>query len=93
MNIKKTLILTCIICLLIMSYVSQDQYHLDNCHEENCRVCIMIQIAKVIVNNMLATVMITTVLFLIYYILSKIKKLKIVCLKNTLIYRKVQLNE
>lgn len=93
MNIKKALILTCIICLFIMSYVSQDEYHLDNCHEENCRVCIMIQIAKVIMNNILAIIIITIATFLIYYILAKIKEVKIFNFNDTLIYRKVQLNE
>ena len=93
MNIKKVLILVCIICLIIMLYVSQNDYHIDNCHEEECGICIMIQMAKVIINNILAIIIIKTITFLMYYILSKIKKYKILYFNNTLIFRKVQLNE
>jgi hypothetical protein len=53
----------------------------------------MIQIAKVTMNNILAIIIITIATFLIYYILAKIKEVKIFNFNDTLIYRKVQLNE
>ena len=93
MNIKRVLIIICIICLFIMSFISQNEYHLDNCIDENCQICVIIQIAKAIMNNLMGVIVLLVESFIIYFILSRIKKIKKNIMNKSLIYRKVQLNE
>ena len=93
MNIKKAVIITCIICLLIMSFISQNQYHIDNCNEEDCEICIIIQMAKMMMNNLLGTIIIILEIFALYYVLSRIKKCEVIIRNKSLLFRKVQLNE
>ena len=93
MNIKKALIFICIICLFVMSFISQNEYHLDNCLDEDCQICIMIQIAKAIMNNLMGVIVLVIESFIIYFLLSRIKKIETIITNKSLIFRKVQLNE
>ena len=93
MNTKRAVIIICIICLFVMSFISQNEYHLDNCIDEDCQICLMIQIAKAIMNNLMGVIVLLIESFIIYFILSRIKKNKTIIINKSLIYRKVQLNE
>lgn len=93
MNMNKAIIIICIICLFVMSFISQNQYHLDNCHEEDCEVCTIIQMAKMVMNNLLGVIVIVLEIFTLYYVLSRIKKCDVITIRESLLFRKVQLNE
>ena len=46
LNAIKTLIIFLIIATLVFSIiVSQDEHHLETCHEEHCAHCMVIQLA------------------------------------------------
>ena len=64
-------IIATLVCSLI---VSQDEHHLETCHDEHCTVCSMIQMAQSIISLSVAIVMCTFEGFLIYFLLSRIYK-------------------
>ena len=91
--IKYLLIIVICISLFLMINVSQDEYHIENCHAEHCAKCQMIQIVQKIINIIQAIILCAFISFLIWVMLDKIKKEKIVLIQRTLIFDKVQLNE
>jgi len=76
-----------------MIIVSQDEYHLEKCHEEHCAKCQIIQIAQNIINIVQAIILCTFIGFLIFIMLDKIKKEKLIMIQRSLIFDKVRLNE
>lgn len=92
-TIKYLLITVICISLLFMVIVSQDEHHLESCHEEHCAKCQIIQIAQNFINIVHAIILLAFIGFLIFVMLDKIKKEKIISLQKTLIFDKVQLNE
>lgn len=91
--IKYLLITAICISSLLMIIVSQDEYHIEKCHKEHCEKCQIIQIAQNIINIVQAIILCAYIGFLIFVILDKIKKEKIVLIQRNLIFDKVQLNE
>lgn len=91
--IKYLLITVICISLLFMVIVSQDEHHLETCHNEHCAKCQIIQIAQKIIETVQAIILFAFIGFLIFVMLDKIKKEKIISLQKTLIFDKVQMNE
>lgn len=90
--IKLMIVIFCV-SLIFSSIVSQDEHHLETCHDEHCTVCSMIQMAQSIISLSVAIVMCTFVGFLIYFLLSRIYKEEKVFVLESLVFQKVQLNE
>lgn len=78
--------------LIISSIISQDEHHLEVCHEDNCTICQMIVIARTIVELTTLVIMVNLLTFIIYFILSRMHKSYEFFLQNSLILQKVQLN-
>lgn len=84
------LIIFSIIC---SSIISQDTYHLEICHDEDCIICTIIHIAINIINIIFEINISIFFMFLIMYILAKIHKEFCIVSKNTLLFQKVMFNE
>ena len=90
---KTTIIVLAITILLFSIIVSQDEHHLETCHEEHCVYCIIIHIAQNIINLSFAFVIAIMAGVLIYFFLSRLNKQKIIFVQLSLVFQKVQLNE
>ena len=84
------LMITTLICSLI---VSQDEHHLEACHEDHCIYCAIIHIAQNIISLSIAFVVAVLIGILIYFFLSRIHKEQKIFLQSSLVFQKVQLNE
>ena len=90
LKIIKYLLMTVIcISLLLMIIVSQDEYHLEKCHEEHCAQCQIIQIAQNIINIVQAIILWVFIGLVIFIMLDKIKKEKMIMIQRTLIFDKL----
>ena len=92
MYIKKAVIIIFIICLLIISFISQNDYHLENCNDEDCHICAIIKIAQMAINTLCVIVIIKAIGFCIYFVLSRIKRISLLFTNKSLVFQKVQLN-
>lgn len=93
-KIMKIIAVFSIVFMIVFSLVvSQDQYHLDNCHDDHCIVCSIIHIAQNIVNIVVSFGLVVMIGVLIYFYLSRLQKDNKVYLLVSLVFQKVQLNE
>lgn len=83
-------IITTLVCSLI---VSQDEHHLETCHEEHCVYCAIIHIAQNIISLSIAFVVAIVIGVLIYFFLSRLHKEQVIFVQSSLVFQKVQLNE
>ena len=90
---KVCLIMIFIFSFILANIISDDAHCMDHCENEHCIKCIIIQVAHIVVNNILAIVVLINYGFLIYFFLSRIDKEKIYFIHTTLVNQKVQLNE
>ena len=82
------------IALVFSIIISQDEHHLETCHEDNCKICNMIHIAQIIINISFGIIILCLAIgFLIYFILSRLHKNIIIFVQSSLVFQKVQLNE
>lgn len=79
--------------LVFSLIVSQDEYHLEICHEDHCVYCAIIHFAQNIINLSIAFVVAIVIGVLIYFFLSRLHKEQIVFVQSSLVFQKVQLNE
>lgn len=86
-------IITICISLLLIFIASQDECHLNNCHEEHCSRCEIIQISKCIISFIQVALLLIFIGFLIYILIDKMKKEERIIVQKSLIFEKVQLNE
>ena len=91
--LKISFIILFIFFLILANIISDDAHDLDHCENEHCIICAIIQIARIIVNNILAFIVLVDSGFLIYLFLSRINKEKLCFTHTTMINQKVQLNE
>lgn len=83
-----------IISLLLSFVVSQDSHHIDTCELEHCSVCRIIHMAQNIVNMTVTIFLFVTIFFLIFFFLANAYKTKnTVSVQESLVFRKIQLNE
>lgn len=83
-----------IIAFLVFSLiVSQDEHHLELCHEDHCVYCTIIHVAQIITNLSIACVIVAITGFLIFFFLSRLYKEQEFFVLNSLVFQKVQLNE
>ena len=82
--IKIALVCFAIFILIGTLIVSRDEHHLETCHEECCIYCSLITI--------IAIIAIVFGVFL-YSFLSKLRQNQLIFILNSLVFRKVQLNE
>ncbi len=73
--------------------VSQDEHHLETCHEDHCIYCAIIHIAQNIISLSSAIVIAVMIGVLINFFLSILHKEKDVFVLISLVFQKVQLNE
>ena len=78
------------VCSLI---VSQDEHHLETCHEDHCIYCTIIHIAQNIISLSIAFIVAVVIGVLIYFFLSRLHKKQVVFVLSSLVFQKVQLNE
>ena len=83
-------IIATLVCSLI---VSQDEHHLETCHEDHCIWCSIIHIAQNIINLAIAFLVAVVIGVLIYLFLSRLHKEQEIFMQSSLKIKKVQLNE
>ncbi len=83
-------IIATLVCSLI---VSQDEHHLETCHEDHCIYCAIIHFAQNIINLSIAFVVAIVIGVLIYFFLSRLHKEQEIFVQSSLVFQKVQLNE
>lgn len=94
LNAIKTIIIVLIMATLVFSIiVSQDEHHLENCHEEHCAHCMVILMAQSIISISIAFVIAIVIGALIYLFLARLYKEQEIFLQDSLVFQKVQLNE
>lgn len=91
--IIRTIIVLFCVSLIFSSIVSQDEHHLETCHDEHCTICNIIHIAQSIISLSVAIIVTAFVGFLIHFLLSRIYKEKKNFVFKSLVFQKVQLNE
>ncbi len=83
-------IIATLVCSLI---VSQDEHHLETCHEDHCFYCAIIHIAQNIISLSIAFIVAVVIGVLIYFFLSRLHRRQVVFMLVSLVFQKVQLNE
>ncbi|MBR3002973.1 MAG: hypothetical protein IKF38_05395 [Clostridia bacterium] len=79
--------------LVFSLIVSQDERHLETCHEDHCIYCVIIHIAQNIISLSIAFVVAIVIGVLIYFFLSRLHRRQVVFMLASLVFQKVQLNE
>lgn len=79
--------------LVFSIIVSQDEHHLEVCHEEHCVLCFIIHIAQNIISLSVVFIIAGLIGVLIYFFLSRLQKQLDVFVLFSLVFQKVQLNE
>ena len=93
LNALKTVGITMIVFSLILSsIISQDEHHIEECHDDNCVFCQIIIMAQCISKVTLLIIIASFLAFVIYFILSRIHRISYFCFQNSLIIQKVQFN-
>lgn len=94
LKVIKIAIIILIAATLVFSLIaSQDENHLETCHEEHCAHCTIIQIAQSIICISIAVVIAIVVGALIYLFLARLHKEQEIFIQESLVLQKVQLNE
>ena len=90
----KIAIIILIAATLVFSLIaSQDEHHLETCHEEHCAHCMIILMAQSIISISIAFVIAIVIGALIYMFLARIHKEQEIFMQDSLVLQKVQLNE
>lgn len=92
-TIKLFIIVFIISSLIISLFISQYEQHLTTCHDERCFYCLIIYIAQNIINLAATFIIYVILVILIHYLFLRLHKDKIIFLKSSLVFQKVQLNE
>ena len=93
-NILKVITIFLIVAILAVSLiVSQNNHHLEICHEEHCVSCTAIHIAQNIISLTIVFIVAIMVGFFIYFFLSRLHKEPKICTLISLVFQKVQFNE
>lgn len=94
LKVIKIVVIVLISAILVCSLiVSQDEHHLEKCHEDHCAYCIIIHVAQNIINLSIAFVIAIVIGVLIYFFLSRSHKEQEIFVQSSLVFQKVQLNE
>ena len=91
--IKMVAVVLMAITLVLSLIVSQDENHLETCHEDHCIWCSIIHIAKNIISLSIAFIVAVVIGVLIYFFLSRLHRRQVVFVLVSLVFQKVQLNE
>lgn len=91
--IKIAIIVLMVATFVFSLIVSQDEHHLETCHEEHCIWCSIIHIAQNIISLSIAFIVAVVIGVLIYFFLSRLHKEQVVFVLISLVFQKVQLNE
>lgn len=92
-TIKVVLTLLLILSVFCSFIVSQNEYHLEMCHEEKCPFCVIIYMAQSIINFILIVFICKVIGFFIFTFSSRFHKKQTILKQKSLIFQKVQLNE
>ena len=92
-TIKIVIIILMAVTLVFSLVISQNEYHLFTCHNDKCTYCSIIQFAKNIINIFFAFIITIMLGFYIFFFLSRLNKSQRIFILNSLVFRKVQLNE
>ena len=94
LKVIKIAIIVLMVATFVFSFiVSQDEHHLETCHEEHCIWCSIIHIAQNIISLSIAFIVAVVIGVLIYFFLSRLHKEQVVFVLISLVFQKVQLNE
>ena len=89
--LKLAIIVLIMTTLVFSIIVSQDEHHLETCHEEHCAHCMIILMAQSIISISIAFVIAIVIGALIY--IARIHKVQEIFIQDSLVFQKVQLNE
>ena len=90
----KTGVVALFVVILIFSLiVSQDNHHLESCHEEECIYCTIILMAKKIMGISVSFCITVVIGISIYLFLLKLHKEYKIFVQLSLVFQKVQFNE
>ena len=92
-TIKKIIIATIVISLVISTLVSINVHHLEVCEKEDCDVCALIELAQAIITIIFYTFASLLSSFLIYIFSSELIKIENIKKQRSLVSQKVQQNE
>ena len=93
-KLLNVMIVSFIIALFMFSiFVSQNEHHLEVCHEEDCVLCSIIHIAQNISNFINTNIVILIITTSFYIVLSRVYDKLNSFEQLSLIFQKVQFNE
>lgn len=94
LKVIKIAVVVFILATLVFSFiVSQDEHHLETCHEDHCIWCSIIHFSQNIISLFIAFVVAIVIGVLIYFFLSRLHKEHEIFVQSSLVFKKVQLNE
>ena len=92
-EIKIAVIVLMMVTLVFSLIVSQNEYHLDNCHDDHCFLCNIIHIAQNLISLSIVVIIAVVIGVLIYLFLSRLHNDCVIFELDSLVFQKVQLNE
>lgn len=91
--IKIAFVIYIIATLVFSLIVSQNNHHLEICHQEHCFTCTLIHFAQTIISLSIVFVLSSMIGVLIYFFLSRLHKEEVIFVQSSLVFQKVQFNE
>ena len=92
-SIKIAFVVLMAVTLVFSLIVSQDEHHLETCHEDHCIWCSIIHITQNIISLVISFIIAVVIGVLIYFFLSRLHREQEILVQSSLVYQKVQLNE
>lgn len=89
---KIALVIILISALILSSIISSNSYHIDGCHNDNCKICEIIHMAQIISQLAIAIHIYLIASFLVYFFLSRMRSYAFITVQNSLVFQKVQMN-
>ena len=91
--VKVVMIAFTISVLIFFLIVSQDNHHIETCHDDDCVYCAIILVSQNVINLVVAFVSAIMVGVFVQYFLSRLREKQEVSMNFSLIFQKVQMNE
>ena len=91
--IKTAVIILMTIILVFSIIVSQDEHHLQTCHEDHCNYCVIVRIAQNIVNIYITFLVVIVIDVLFNSFFAILYREQEVLTQLSLVLQNVQLNE
>ena len=90
---KKVIIIFLILNILLYSFALANEHHICECHDENCAICKIIEVARIIARYSLNLGIFLQYTILIYLIALLVNNYRNDIAQESLVFQKVQFNE